>query len=111
MQDRIDSLEKRVLELEREKGAPPLPPPASPRAAAEAAHAGHEQAAAQVASPEAAQPAYPSLKISGFGDIDFSASDLRAAAAGFGAQTLLQTRSGFQEGQFVLHLSSALSPK
>ena len=107
MQTRIDSLEKRVLELEREKGAPPP----APRTAVEAVHAGHEQAAAQVAAPEAAQPAYPSLKISGFGDVDFSASDLHAPAAGFGAQTLLQTHSGFQEGQFVLHLSSALSPK
>jgi len=106
MQARIDGLEKRVLDLEREKGAPP-----SPRAAAEAVHAAHEQAAAQVAAPEAAQPVYPSLKLSGFADVDFSASNLKAPAAGFGAQTLLQTHSGFQEGQFVLHLSSALSPK
>jgi hypothetical protein len=106
MQARIDSLEKRVLDLEREKGAAP-----SPRAAAEAVHATHEQVAAQVAAPEAAQPTYPSLKLSGFADVDFSASNLKAPAAGFGAQTLLQTHSGFQEGQFVLHLSSALSPK
>ena len=105
MQARIDGLEKRVMELEREKAVP------SPRAAAEAVHAAHEQAAAQVAAPEAAQPTYPSLKISGFGDFDFAASDLHAPAVGFGAQTLLQTHSGFQEGQFVLHLSSALSPK
>jgi hypothetical protein len=114
MQARIDSLEKRVLDLERDKGAAPSTQPApaqAPRSGVEAVHAAHEQAVAQAAGPEAAQPTYPSLRISGFADVDFSASNLKAPAAGFGAQTLLQTRSGFQEGQFVLHLSSALSPK
>ena len=34
---------------------------------------------------------------------------LRAPSTGFSAQSLLQQRSGFQEGQFILHMSSALS--
>jgi len=63
------------------------------------------------ATAEAAQPIYPLLKISGFGDIDFSANNAHPPAAGFGAQTLVPAHSGFQEGQFTLHFSSALSPK
>src|SRR5262249_11842314 len=51
------------------------------------------------------------LKISGFSDLNFSSTDLRGPSGGFGPQTLLGARSGFQEGQFALHFSSALSPK
>ena len=61
--------------------------------------------------PEAAQPLYPSLKISGFSDFNFSATDLHGPSGGFSNQTLLGAHSGFQEGQFDLHLSSALSQK
>jgi hypothetical protein len=108
---RIDSLERRVQELEKGNNAPRVTAPAALAAApypvaTEATH-GHEQGSV----PEAAQPVYPSLKISGFGDIDFSATDLRGPSGGFGAQTLLGAHSGFEEGQFTLHLSSALSPK
>jgi hypothetical protein len=46
-----------------------------------------------------AQPSYPSLRWAGFSDFNFAATDQHNA------------RSGFQEGQFVLHLSSALSSK
>ena len=42
---------------------------------------------------------YPSLKISGFADIDFAAQDASEGPR------------GFTEGQFVLHLASALSPR
>lgn len=42
---------------------------------------------------------YPSLRLSGFGNIDFAA---QSTAAG---------PRGFNEGQFVLHLASALSPR
>ncbi len=42
---------------------------------------------------------YPSLKITGFSDFNFSATDQRGS------------KSGFSEGQFVLHFVSALSPK
>jgi len=105
---RIDSLEKRVAELEQSKGGVRVTTPEQtpPGATAETLHA-HDNAPI----PEAAQPVYPSLKIAGFGDFNFSATDLHGASGGFGAQTLLAQHSGFQEGQFVLHLSSALSPK
>ena len=107
---RIDTLEKRVAELE--KANPTAPAPPAPRPATEAVHAAHDQAPVpQAASSEITQPVYPALKISGFGDINFSATDLHGPSGGFGAQTLLGSHSGFEEGQFVLHMSSALSPK
>src|SRR5436190_7212346 len=82
MQARIDGLEKRLAELEHEKGTPaPRPSPA------EAVHMTHDQAAGAVAAGESA-PSYPSLKINGFSDINFSSSNLHAPAAGFGGATL-----------------------
>jgi hypothetical protein len=47
----------------------------------------------------AAEPEYPSLRLSGFGDF------------GFARQNKPEGARGFSEGQFVLHLSSALSPR
>jgi hypothetical protein len=105
MQARIDSLEKRVNELEHEKGAP------AQRPSPEAVHMAHDQAPVVTEVGEATQPSYPTLKINGFGDINFASSDLHAPAVGFGAATLLNPHSGFSEGQFVLHFSSALSQK
>jgi hypothetical protein len=67
--------------------------------------------AAEPAQEDSAQPVYPSLKIAGFSDFNFSATNLHGPSGGFGAQTLLQQHTGFEEGQFTLHLSSALSPK
>jgi hypothetical protein len=87
---RIDRLEKRVGELESAKAGPPMGAPAVPTVGP----AAHEHAT----SPEPVI-AYPSLKISGFSDLNFSASGQRGV------------RSGFNEGQFILHLSSALSPR
>ncbi|MBZ5617129.1 MAG: hypothetical protein LAQ69_00150 [Acidobacteriia bacterium] len=116
---RIDGLEKRVLELEKGNptanaaapGAGAAPVPATAGSATQAMHQSHDQAPApQTAGPETA-PVYPSLKIAGFSDLNFSATDLHSTATGFGAQTLLSPHSGFEEGQFTLHLSSALSPK
>ena len=46
-----------------------------------------------------AQPEYPSLHLSGFGNIDFA------------AQNRSEGSRGFSEGQFTLHLVSALSPR
>src|SRR6266849_2850811 len=107
---RIDSLDKRITELE--KGTSPSSSPAtvaqapipSPPAGEHAAHEAPRQ-------PETAAATYPSLKISGFTDFNFAASDLHGASGGFGAATLLNSHSGFQEGQFALHFSSALSPR
>ena len=112
---RIDSLEKRVAELEKTPGpqraaAPATITPAAPPPVTATAHA-HDQAPEPQPPVPEAQPVYPSLKIAGFSDFDFSASTLHGPSGGFGAQTLLGTHSSFEEGQFVLHLSSALSPK
>jgi len=45
------------------------------------------------------RPKYPSLNIIGFGNISFSATDERGE------------KTGYRMGQFVLHFSSALSPR
>jgi hypothetical protein len=47
------------------------------------------------------QPQYPSLRIGGFSDFNFQATDEKTAAP----------TSGFREGQFVLHFTSALAPR
>ncbi|MCU1235673.1 MAG: hypothetical protein JWP63_3640, partial [Candidatus Solibacter sp.] len=108
LQARVDSLEKRLADLEG-RGAAPAAAVAAP-AAAPVAAAAHEHDQTPVA-PDLTHPTYPNLKIAGFGDIDFAASNLQGASGGFGAQTLLQSHSGFSEGQFILHMSSALSQK
>lgn len=116
--DRIDKLEKRVAELEHEKTTPsaapvtpsPQPPPA-PVEPGPATHAHDQPPVPPAAGPENAAPQYPFLKISGFGDVDFSATDLKAAAPHFQAQSLAAGHSGFELGQTTLHLISALSPK
>jgi len=132
LMNRINSLESRVAELEKENAAahltpaqpaaqtaqaavPPAPQPApapptrpSPAETIAAVHQAHEQAP----PPEStAPPAGPGLHIAGFGGIAFSASDLHGPDGGFQPLTLLSTHSGFSEGQFVLQLSSALSSK
>ncbi len=107
LMSRIDTLEKRVAELEQNAPAHVAAPPAVPAPSVTATAHDHDQAPL----PEEAQPSYPTLKISGFGDIDYSATDLHGPNGGFQQETLLGPHSGFEEGQFVLHLSSALSPK
>jgi hypothetical protein len=63
-----------------------------------AAQPAHPSPPAEQASREA-QPEYPSLHLSGFGNIDFA------------AQNRSEGSRGFSEGQFTLHLVSALSPR
>ena len=58
-----------------------------------------EHAQPDQARPGATEPEYPSLHLSGFGDF------------GFAHQDKSEGTRGFSEGQFVLHLSSALSPR
>jgi hypothetical protein len=110
---RIDSLERRVAELERERGQPAAAatpaPAAGPGPATVAGPHDHDQAAAQ--QIENQETGLPTLKINGFGDVDFSASNLRGANGGFEPATLLGAHSGFVLGQTTLHLISALSPK
>ena len=64
-------------------------------------HGAHDGQAGQPGqtSPDAPIAEYPSLRISGFGNIDFA------------AQNKSEGPRGFNEGQFVLHLASALSPR
>lgn len=87
---RIESLEKRLADMEGRSApaaAPQVTPPATPEAHAVTAVEGTNQ------------PEYPSLHIAGFSDINFSATDQRGV------------RSGFNQGQFTLHVVSALSPR
>jgi hypothetical protein len=53
----------------------------------------------QPQSPGTTEADYPVFRLSGFADVDFSAQDRSEGAR------------GFSEGQFVLHLAAALSPR
>ncbi|MCU1338320.1 MAG: hypothetical protein JWO19_3901 [Bryobacterales bacterium] len=107
--NRIDTLEMRLTELEKAASPTPTPVAQAPRPA-RPPEAEHDHDAPP--QPETAgQITYPSLKISGFSDFNFAASDLHGPSGGFGAATLLNSHTGFQEGQFILHFSSALSPR
>lgn len=100
--ERIDTLEKRVNELESEKrSVAPSPPPQPPiqLPATEASSAGMTDMAHPEHSLETVEsvPTYPSFRLAGFGDFDFSATNQPG------------DHSGFSEGQFILHMNSALS--
>ena len=126
LMDRIDQLEKRVSELEGEKGAntraapspaataqtqpapttaPQTTTPAVATAAPIPAEAPVESVMGGMQHPDhqvgtqGAEVTYPSLHLAGFSDINFSATTLKGS------------HSGFNEGQFILHFSSALSPR
>jgi hypothetical protein len=93
--NRIDQLERRVADLEAPhapavaKSTPPSTAPSTPA-----------MAAMEMPHPESQPPAEgPNLKIAGFSDFNFSASDLPGS------------KSGFSEGQFILHMNSRLSSK
>lgn len=119
--ERIDRLEKRVAELEANASSkaspdqtqvaattPQQPTPAKTEAAAPQTASSHDERMdrtqgvhEQVAEVES----FPSLKIRGFADVNFAASDQPNPPNGF------PTRNGFYTGQFVLHFASALSKK
>jgi hypothetical protein len=63
--------------------------------------AGSHPVQAHPDQPSAEPPAgeYPSLRLTGFGNVDFA------------AQNRSEGPRGFNEGQFVLHMASALSPR
>ena len=71
-------------------------PPASPASAS-----GSSKQTVHPEQPGSAPPVseYPSLHLSGFGDVTFS------------AQKASEGARGFSDGQFVLHFASALSPR
>ena len=107
--DRIEQLEKRVNQLEeRERKEAPGVTNTSERAEGEGKppqvgatpalmqHPEHVTTPTEVRETEAR---YPSLQFRGFGDVDFSATDQKGST------------SGFNLGQFVLHVASPLSQK
>ena len=115
--ERVQQLEKRVMELEARQASPQAAtisatnePPAqqlpAQRAAQAPAAAGpgpgqhqHDVQEQQAATVQQMETHYPSLQIRGFGDVDFSATDQKGKT------------SGFSLGQLDLHLASALSHK
>ncbi len=110
--NRIDTLEKRVAELEREKNTTQAVTPATPATpSAPLVTAGQPHAHDTAPLPDAIQQTSPLMRINGFSDVSFGATNQKGVASGFGSQSLLAPRSGFQEGQFILHFSSALSQK
>src|SRR5262245_45032660 len=76
---RIDTLERRVAQLEnpRQAATAPTTPAAPAPAATPAVQAGHEHDAAPL--PDSERPSYPLLKVAGFSDFNFAATDLRGA--------------------------------
>jgi hypothetical protein len=110
--DRMQQMEKRILELEDRQrkletalasaGSAPtvaenMPAKASVQAEATPARppmAEHDHTQVREESMR-----YPSLQIRGFGDVDFAATDQKGST------------SGFDLGQFVLHMASPLSAK
>jgi hypothetical protein len=116
--DRIQQLESRINQLEdRERkqeagqaGAPASAPAAPAEAVTQAAVAtpappppppsyGHMEDHTSLGEIRDTERRFPSLQIRGFGDVDFSATDQKGSV------------SGFNLGQFVLHLASPLSEK
>ena len=108
---RIAALENRVGELEKENHelqaklastpavtAAKAVPPGS--VAAPAPSAAAPAAMAQMPMPMTAEaPSYPNMQFHGFADVEFSSTDKKGQA------------QGFSLGQFVPHLSAALSPR
>ena len=93
--NRIDQLEKRVVELEGKAGIPvaPLTPTPAPPPPLEPEAVVHDHGSAPSSS------VFPAMRFTGFTDLNFNATDQRGS------------RSGFNEGQFILHVSSALSSR
>ncbi len=104
--ERVERLEKRIAELEAKQ------PVSAVVAPAPAAEPGAPIAAAEKPAPGAMnhpgmgqgnvplqESTFPSLKISGFADVNFSATDES------------NVNSGFNLGQLVLHMASPLSKK
>jgi hypothetical protein len=107
---RVELLEKQVAELKADRGVAlnsasnPVPTPVNQTAEGQPLakpaqpvdeHESHipQEAARQI------ETHYPSLQIRGFADADFATTDQKGA------------NSGFDLGQFDLHIASALSPK
>jgi len=106
--DRIQQLERRISELEDHQRKQDAAATANLQTVTEgqesqdnatSAPALHSEHAASSTAIREAEMHYPSLQIRGFGDVDFSATNQKGSV------------SGFNLGQFVLHLASPLSKK
>jgi len=103
---RIDKLEQRVAELEGGKNtASTLQPNGQPQGSQiPKAEVVEENLATQMPDDRpqngrSVEPHFPSMQLHGFADVDFSATDERGSF------------SGFNLGQFVLHVASPLSKR
>src|SRR2546427_2460287 len=106
--DRIQQLEKRISELEDHQRKQDAAATANLQTVTEGQESQDKATLAAALRSEHAPSStevreaevhYPSLQIRGFGDIDFSATNEKGSV------------SGFNLGQFVLHLASPLSKK
>ena len=107
--NRVEQLEKRVAELEGRSGTPapsgqPAVAAAAPAITAPETAAAHPNQIAEgpqvhMGHGRTSEMNVPSTHIAGFSDIDFAATNKPGS------------HSGFNEGQFVLHMNSALSSK
>ena len=108
LENRIDQLEDRERKQETaQAGAAAAPTPAETTTQAavttpaptQAPPTSHMEEHASMGEIRDTERRFPSLQIRGFGDVDFSATDQKGSV------------SGFNLGQFVLHLASPLSEK
>ena len=105
--ERIERLEKRVVELEAKQAVAPSRTRSTPaveqkpeaQEAVVKAPRSAESHGDQTGVAQQVEAHYPSLQIRGFAEVDFSATDQKGIT------------SGFNMGQFVLHLASPLSRK
>lgn len=101
--ERLEQLQRRVEELERQGAAASAANLARRPRADAALPAGEHAVHVAPQDPPPASPQeetqYPSLKLHGFADVNFLATDQPGVS------------SGFNMGQVVLHLASALGPK
>src|SRR5437867_2520325 len=112
MRARIEKLEKLVEELQKEREANNVAPQAreasdsvqasatpSPRQPEPRGSVAMDHSGDQVETTNEPGRKFPALHFRGFGDVDFSGTDEKG------------TKSGFNMGQFILHMSSPLSEK
>src|SRR2546423_339347 len=113
MRARIEKLEKLVAELQKEResrnmvataqpASEPAPAPTTPSVSPsqhEEIAASMDHSGGQGGATNATERKFPALHFRGFGDVDFAATDDKT------------THSGFNMGQFILHVSSPLSEK
>jgi hypothetical protein len=105
--DRVAQLEAEVKELKgartaEQKSAPPVEQTSTASAAnstvsVESLEHGSHPTTARIGAPGANTETYPSLHLRGFADVTFNGTDRPG------------TKSGFNMGQFVLHIASPLS--